>query len=208
MVMEIHKGFPCLAFPNAEAFQLWLEENYGQHGSIWLILYKKGSGIPSIQYQEALDELLCYGWIDSVPNKRDELSHMVLVSPRNPKSNWSKVNKDKVEKLLAEGRMRESGLRMIELAKATGTWSALESVDNLVVPEDLEAELQSNPPAFTNFTAFSNSSKRGILEWIFNAKTEATRQKRIALTAEMAYHNLKANHLASTNAYKEILNKS
>lgn len=206
-MLETHKGLPCLAFESPDDLRFWLTNHHASHGSFWMVFYKKGSGIPSITYQEALDELLCFGWIDSVPNKRDELSHRVLVSPRNPKSNWSKVNKDKVALLMASGRMQEPGLNMVALAQATGTWTALESVDNLEIPSDLMAALNDYPPALAHFEAFSNSARRGILEWIFTAKTAETRRKRILTTALMAQLKLKANHLPSTKIYQEHLAK-
>lgn len=203
-MLETHKGMSCLAFANSTELRDWLDDNHASHGSFWLVIYKKASGIPSITYAEALEELLCFGWIDSVPNKRDASSHLLLVSPRNPKSNWSKVNKDKVAMLIQAGRMKESGLRMVNLAKETGTWDALEEVDNLIIPVDLMESLTKMPPALANFEAFSNSSKRGILEWIFSAKTMDTRRKRIFITADMARLNLKANHLPSTKLYQAI----
>lgn len=205
--MELHQGMPCRAFKSALDLHEWLIQNHASAGSFWLIIYKKASNVPSLTYAEALEELLCFGWIDSVPNKRDADSHLILVSPRSPKSNWSKFNKDKVEALLKAGRIQPSGQRMIDLAKNTGTWTALEEVDSLIVPEDLRLALEAQVPALAHFEAFSNSVRRGILEWIFNAKTPETRSKRIFLTADMAKYNLKANHSSSAKIYQEMLVK-
>lgn len=177
-----------------KAWRTWLEKNHAVKKSIWLIIYHKESGVPSVYYPEAVDEALCFGWIDSKPNKRDHESYYQFFSIRNPKSNWSKVNKDKVSKLIELGLMTAAGHRLIELAKQNGTWTALEGVDNLVLPGDLENALNKNPSARINFSAFSRSSKRGILEWILNAKKTETRQKRIDETVRLAAINRKANH--------------
>jgi uncharacterized protein YdeI (YjbR/CyaY-like superfamily) len=161
--------------------------------SVWLIIYKKDSGISSVIYDEAVDEALCFGWIDSLPKKRDDQSYYVRFSRRNPKSNWSAVNKAKVERLIAEGKMTDSGLAMIDLAKSTGTWDALNQVDQLEIPDDLKFELERYNNALAHFGSFPKSIKRGILEWINNAKKPETRLKRISETALLAENNIRAN---------------
>lgn len=175
------------------AWRQWLETNHAVEKSVWLIIYKKQSDTPSVYYDEAVDEALCFGWIDSKPNKRDEESFYQYFAKRNPKSNWSQVNKLKVEKLLNEGKMAASGIEMIELAKKNGTWTALDEVSNILVPQDLDLELRSFTNAFENFEAFPKSVKRGILEWILNAKQPETRAKRIKETAILASQNIRAN---------------
>ncbi len=187
--MEVHKGFEALTFESAQAFRNWLEKHAESHPPIWLIFYRKSAFTVS----EAIDEALCFGWIDSKPNKRDSESYYLFFSPRNPKSRWSAVNKEKVKRLLAEGKIAAPGLRMIELAKSTGTWDALNAVDALEIPDDLGLALDEYPPAKSNFEAFPPSVKRGILEWILSAKTKTTRQKRILETAQLAQFNLRAN---------------
>lgn len=144
-------------------------------------------------YSEAVDEALCFGWIDSAPRKRDERSYYLYFSPRKPRSKWSGVNKAKVENLLKAGKMADAGLRMVQLAKETGTWEALAEVDALTEPEDLAGALNANPESRKNWNAFAPSARRGILEWIHDAKQPATRQKRIAETARLAALNLRAN---------------
>lgn len=179
---------------NRKAWRTWLEKNHLSEKSIWLIIYRKESGVPSVYYPEAVEEALCFGWIDSKPNKRDHESYYQFFSVRNPKSNWSKVNKDKVSKLIEQGLMTAAGQKLIDRAKQSGTWTALDKVDQLILPVDLEAVLKKNPEARVNFSAFSRSSKRGILEWILNAKKTETRQKRIDETVRLAAINRKANH--------------
>ena len=171
----------------------WLAENYHSEKSVWLIIYHKDSGVSSVYYDDAVDEGLCFGWIDSKPNKRDNQSYFQFFSKRNPKSNWSRKNKEKIERLLKEGRMAKPGLEMVALAKETGTWTALEDVENLVIPADLKEAFDKNSGAWRNFDAFPRSVKRGILEWIFNAKRHPTRQKRINETVTLAAQNIRAN---------------
>jgi uncharacterized protein YdeI (YjbR/CyaY-like superfamily) len=158
-----------------------------------LIIFHKSSQTQSVYYNEAVDEALCFGWIDSKAKKRDGESTYQFFSRRNPKSNWSAVNKKKIETLLAQGLMTEAGLRMVELAKETGTWTALHDVDNLVIPDDLLSALSGQPEALRNFEAFPRSARRGILEWILNARQPATRRKRIEETVAMAARNQQAN---------------
>jgi len=175
------------------AWRQWLEQHHDKEDSIWLILYKKDSTTPSIRYPEAVDKALCFGWVDSVPNKRDEDSYYQFFARRHPKSNWSKINKDKVEQLIQSGLMTEAGMKVVEAARA-GAWDALNEVEQLIIPQDLEEALQRVPNAWGHFNAFPRSSKRGILEWILNAKKAETRSKRIRETARLAGQNIRANH--------------
>lgn len=191
--METHKGKPAFHAESRAAWRQWLEENHREADAVWLIIYRKESSVPSVYYPEAVDEALCYGWIDSTPNKRDAKSYYQYFSKRKPKSNWSKVNKDKVAALMASGLMRDAGLEMVALAKQNGTWTALDDVDKLIEPPDLKAVFEANPKAYGNWLAFAPSTRRGILEWILNAKTQATRLKRIEETVRLAGQNEKAN---------------
>ena len=179
--------------PDREMWWSWLEMHYKDEEEIWLIFYKKSAGKSNVSYNDAVEEALCFGWVDSKVNKRDEQSYFQYFAQRNPKSNWSRVNKQKVAKLIAEDRMSEADYAMIEEAKRRGTWDALNDVENLVIPPDMQAEFDKNPVALQYYEAFPRSVKRGILEWIFNAKRPATRVKRILQTAEMANRNERAN---------------
>jgi len=170
-----------------------LEQHHDQAKSIWLVIYKKQSGVPSAYYDEAVDEAMCFGWVDSSVNKRDDKSYFQYFARRNPKSNWSRVNKLKVERLLAEGRMAEPGLEMVAIAQEKGTWNALDGVENLEIPTDLQVAFDRYPGSATHFENFPRSVKRGILEWIFNAKRPPTRAKRIEETASLAKDNVRAN---------------
>lgn len=170
-----------------------MEKNHQSEKSIWLIIYNKKSTTSSCKYEEAVEEALCFGWIDSIAKKRDAESSFQYFSVRKPKSNWSKSNRDRVAKLTAIGLITENGQKMIDLAKQTGTWEALVDVQNLVIPDDLQLLLNKNKKALNYFLAFSPSSRRGILEWILNAKKAETRLKRIEETVTLAADNIKAN---------------
>lgn len=175
------------------AWRAWLAANHATELRVWLIIYRKQSGTPSIYYDEAVDEALCFGWIDSKPNKRDEESYYQFFARRNPKSKWSGVNKKKVEQLAAQGLMTEAGWAVIEIAKQNGGWTALDEVENLVIPADLQAQFDAMPGSQANFDAFSKSTKRGILDWISSAKQAETRAKRILETVTLAARGEKAN---------------
>ena len=156
--------------PTRADWRQWLADNSATETSVWLKIYKKNSGRPSITYGEAVDEALCFGWIDSVANKGDDDHYFQFFARRKPTSNWSRVNKNKVEKLIAAGLMTPAGQAMIDLAKRTGTWTALDEVENVVNPPDLQTQLDANPTARSYYDAFPHSAKRGMLEWLLNAK--------------------------------------
>jgi uncharacterized protein YdeI (YjbR/CyaY-like superfamily) len=184
--------FTKIQIDSLAALRDWLEVNNSQTESVWLVSFKKGRGA-YVPYSDIVDELLCYGWIDSVPRKLDEDRTMLLISPRRAKSNWSKVNKDKIAKLELMGRMKPLGLQKVMQAKQEGTWDALNAVDELSEPSDLRAALDESPLAREHWNAFPPSARRGILEWIGNAKGAETRQRRVAETAELAAQNIRAN---------------
>lgn len=186
-------GFPIIAISSRAEWRNWLMANHAHSNGVWLLFHKVATGKPTITYEEGVLEALCFGWIDSKGNKFDNDRSLLYYSPRNPRSNWSALNKTRVVMLLEQGLMMPAGQHMIDLAKQTGTWTALEEVDALTIPDDLQSALLANPPAEANFMAFPKSAKRGILEWILNAKRPDTRAKRIAETAALAALNIRAN---------------
>jgi uncharacterized protein YdeI (YjbR/CyaY-like superfamily) len=190
--MEFFKDVQALAFPTINDWRVWLEQNGKTTKALFVILYNKNSGVQSITYSESVDHALCYGWIDSVAYKRDAISRYQYYCPRKPKSNWSRVNKEKVEVLTAAGLMRPPGQEMIDLARRTGTWDALNDVENLVIPKYMDKLLTQNPVAAQQWEGFSRSIKRGILEWIYNAKKEETKNDRIEKTVNLAAEGKKA----------------
>lgn len=192
--METHKNIQAVYAPTRKNWRNWLAKNHQKEKSVWLIIYHKTSSIPSIYYDEAVEEALCYGWIDSVPNKRDKESMYLFFTVRKSKSNWSRANRERAEKMMKQKKMKPAGMAMIDLAKERGTWTALEEVQRGVIPPDLQKAFNGNKTAFKNFNAFSPSSRRGILEWILNAKRPETRAKRIEETVSLAEKKIKANH--------------
>lgn len=194
MAGETHNGIAAVEAASRNEWRQWLEKHHESETAIWLVILHKTSAKPSVYYEEAVEEALCFGWIDSIAHKRDATSKYQFFARRKPKSNWSKSNKERVERMIAEGKMRPAGQAMVDLAKQTGTWDALTDVQNSVVPEDLQALLDKDEKAKQYFEAFSPSSKRIILEWIQNAKREETRLKRIEETVRLAAENIKANH--------------
>ncbi|MEZ5059129.1 MAG: YdeI/OmpD-associated family protein [Saprospiraceae bacterium] len=190
---EIKDGVQSITASSSEVWRSWLELNHDKAKSVWLIIFKKDSGVASLDYEEAVEESLCFGWIDSKPNKRDEKSYYQFFAKRKEKSNWSRKNKETIQRLIDQGKMHSSGLEMVKRAKEIGTWDALNDVENLIVPKDLQAELDKYKNAIENWNNFPPSTRRGILEWILNAKKPETREKRILETAEKAERNIRAN---------------
>jgi uncharacterized protein YdeI (YjbR/CyaY-like superfamily) len=176
----------------------WLKANHATSGSIWLVTYKKASGKPRFDTSEAVDEALCFGWIDSLPRKLDDERSKLLMSPRKKGSAWSAVNKAKAERLIAEGRMAAPGLAAIARSKADDTWNKLDNVDALEKPDKLVDAFARHPGSEALFDAFPRSAKRGILEWIMNARTPETLVKRVEETARLAAQNIRANQWPRT----------
>lgn len=182
-------------YPNNRAeWRQWLEDNCSTSPSVWLIYDKKGSGKQNLTYDEAVEEALCFGWIDSRPNTLDDKRWMQLFSPRKAKSPWSKLNKQRIKTLVEQGLMASAGLQKIKAAKADGSWCLLDAIEELRIPADLEAALATNDAARRYFMAFGPSYKKGILWWIESAKRPETRAKRIQETVTLAAQNIKANY--------------
>ena len=192
--METFKNYPVYYAEDTLSWRKWLEDHGGNISSVFLILYKKSCGVPSITYDEAVNVALCYGWVDSKINKRDEISWYQYFAKRNPKSNWSRINKLKVEQLISNGLMTKNGLEMIRLAEETGTWTALDDVENLIMPEEMKTMMNHNTVALQYWEKFPKSVKRGILEWICNAKKIETKMARIEKTVLLAAENKRANY--------------
>jgi uncharacterized protein YdeI (YjbR/CyaY-like superfamily) len=171
----------------------WLKANHAIATGVWLVSYKKATGKSRFEYAEAVEEALCFGWIDSKPNKLDTERSVLWFAPRKPKTGWSRPNKIRIEQLTKAGLMTTAGLQKVEQAKLDGTWSKLDAVEDLTIPQDLVDTFSKYPNAAMNFDAFPRSAKRGILEWILNAKTTPTRSKRLEETARLAGINERAN---------------
>ena len=185
--------FERVQFESRKALRAWLAKNHGRAKSIWCVTWKKRPGAPYIPYADIVEEALCFGWIDSLPRALDDARTMLLLSPRKRKSNWSKSNKERAERMIAAGKMTSAGMAVIELAKADGRWSFLDDVEALAAPGDLQAALKGVANAKENWERFPASTRRGILEWIKNAMSAETRKRRIETTADLAGKNIRAN---------------
>lgn len=185
---------PNSTHPKTRAeWRAWLEQNHTRAEGVWLISYKKATGKPRFEYDEAVEEALCFGWIDSKPNKLDDERSMLWFAPRKAGTGWSKPNKERVEKMLKARLMAPAGLAKVEAAKKDGSWAALDAVEALEIPPDLAKALKANKTAKAYFEAFPRSVKQGILEWILNAKKPETRAKRVEETVRLAEKNIRAN---------------
>jgi uncharacterized protein YdeI (YjbR/CyaY-like superfamily) len=180
------------------AWRRWLQTHHTRAIGLWLITYKKATGKPRMEYDAAVEEALCFGWVDSKVGKLDAARAMLWFAPRKAGTGWSRPNKQRVERLIASGLMMPAGLAKVDAAKKDGSWSALDGVEALEVPPDLRNALAAYPPAGAYFDAFPRSVKRAILEWIHTAKRAETRARRIEETARLASRNLRANQWRGT----------
>lgn len=179
----------CPASP--QHWREWLQAHHAERQSVWLVYHKKKSSTPSLTWSQAVDEALCFGWIDSRAQPLDDERYRQFFSRRKPSSGWSKINKAKVERLIAAGLMTPAGLASIEEAQQNGAWTLLDDAEELRLPADLAQPLQARPPAAGYFESLSRTAKRNILQWLALAKRPATRQKRIAEIVELAAQQLK-----------------
>lgn len=169
----------------------WLQENHGSKQAVWLVQYKKKANIPTISWSESVDEALCFGWIDSIRKTLDDEKFIQFFSKRKPKGTWSKINKEKIKQLIDEGLMMPTGYESIEKAKQNGSWTILDEVEELLIPDDLEREFETKAGSKDFFQGLSKSIRKAILQWIVLAKQQETRQKRINEIAELAAQKLK-----------------
>jgi uncharacterized protein YdeI (YjbR/CyaY-like superfamily) len=177
---------PELAFESAEAFEAWLRERHADEAGVWIRFAKKGSGIPSVTYAEALDAALCYGWIDGQARSVDESWYLQKFTPRRARSIWSKRNRDKVAALIEAGRMQPAGLAEIERAKADGRWdAAYDGPAAATVPDDLQAALDASPAAAEAFAGLNGQNRYAILHRVQTAVKPETRARRIAQFVDM-----------------------
>lgn len=168
----------------------WLLAHHQQEDSVWLVTYKKQVPEKYVSVQEVLDELLCFGWIDGIRRKLNEEQTMQLIARRRVQ-HWAKTYKDRAAKLIDSGRMQAAGLASIERSKENGMWNFMDDVDARIKPKDFAAALDEHSPARDCFDAFAPSTQRFILRWIKLAKTEVTRQRRIAKAAKLAQRGKK-----------------
>lgn len=179
--MAAKAELPILQFNNQAAWSKWLAANHAKFDGVWLKLAKKASGIRTVTYAEAIEEALCYGWIDGLLRRHDESFYLQRFTPRRARSSWSQINRQKVERLIAEGRMKPAGLEQVESAKADGRWdAAYPPQSTATVPDDLRQALDQNPAANAFFETLTSQNRYAILFRVRDAKRPETRAKRIA----------------------------
>ncbi|AZO47789.1 MAG: hypothetical protein EOS54_25095 [Mesorhizobium sp.] len=172
-------------FADPERFRAWLARHHASETEVWIKIHKVGSGLPSITPKQAIDVVLCFGWIDAVRKSLDDKSYLQRYTPRGKKSTWSRINVDNVARLVEEGRMTEHGLRQVEAAKADGRWARAYSAKEMTIPPDLQAAIDAEPKAKAMLAGLSAQNRFALTFRTHNMKTEAGRRKKIADLVEM-----------------------
>ncbi len=183
---------PFVHADDRATWRAWLEANHATAAGAWLVTWRPRSGRQGLDYEAAIEEALCFGWVDSTGGRFDEDRGKLYFTARKPRSGWAASNKARVERLIAAGRMQPAGLAAIERAKANGSWEILDSVERLEVPHDLATALAAHPPAAERFAAFTPSARKQMLAWVAFAVRPETRAARILEIAEAAARNERA----------------
>lgn len=184
--------YKTLYIKDRNEWREWLEKNYNSKSEIWLIYYKKHSGKPRIPYDDAVEEALCFGWIDSLVKTINDEKYMQKYTPRKKNSVWSEYNVKRCDKMIKEGKMTPAGLKLIEEAKKNGKWDLAYTTKKMFeMPENLKAALKKNKIAWENFNNFASSYRNNYIHWIINAKREETKNKRIQEVVRRAALNQK-----------------
>jgi uncharacterized protein YdeI (YjbR/CyaY-like superfamily) len=184
---------PLVEPADRDGWRAWLEANHATARGVWLVSFRPSTGRAAFEYEAAVEEALCFGWIDSKGGRVDDQRTKLYFAPRNPGSGWARPNKERVERLMAAGRMAPAGIQTVETAKANGSWTLLDAVERLEVPADLGAALADRPPARANWDAFPPSARKTLLTWIVTAKRDETRARRVQEIAAAAQRNERAN---------------
>jgi len=187
--MAVLDEAPHVHADDRATWRMWLKENHATARGVWLVTWRPGSGRERLDYESAIQEALCFGWIDGTAGRYDDQRGRLYFAPRRPHSVWAASNKARVERLITEGRMEPAGLAAIERAKANGSWRVLDSAERLEVPDDLATALAAFPSATANFAAFPPSARKQMLSWVALAVRPATRSARITRIAEAAARN-------------------
>jgi uncharacterized protein YdeI (YjbR/CyaY-like superfamily) len=177
---------PYVHADDRATWRAWLEAHHAEARGAWLVTWRPRSGRRGLDYEAAVEEALCFGWVDSTGGRFDEERGKLYFAPRKPRSVWAASNRARVERLSAEGRMAPAGLAAVERAKANGSWDILDAAERMEVPEDLAAALAARPPAAAEFAGFAPSARKMLLAWLAVARRPETRAKRAAEIAEAA----------------------
>jgi len=183
---------PELYFKTDTAWREWLHNNHKNYSSVYLIFYKVENSEASMRWEDAVKVALCYGWIDSTVKSLGNGKRRQYFSPRNPKSIWSALNKKYIKALTEEGLMHQAGLDSIKIGKQNGSWTALDPIENGIIPEDLKKAFDENPKAYANYLSFAPSYKKNYLYWLYSAKRDATKTKRITEIIRLCANNIKS----------------
>jgi len=178
--MSVINSYEEFYAPSRKEWRKWLMKNFAKAPGVWLVYYKKASSKQSITYNDAVEEALCFGWIDSTMRPVDTESYKQLFTPRKPKSEWSQLNKTRVERMIEQGLMMPAGLEKIEVSKQNGGWEKIDHVEAQQLPDDLATALEKDKKATTFYESLTKTNKKYLLHWLGSAKREETRAKRIA----------------------------
>lgn len=188
-----YRGRPLIHPKTIAEWRQWLTEHHADTDGVWLAGWKRASGKVPLDYGQIVEEALCFGWIDGLTNTLDDGRQAQLLTPRRRGSGWSPSNKERVERLVADGRMTPPGMRVIEAAKADGSWSMQDAAEALIEPPELAAALDGNPAARRHWDAFPKSPRRALIWWVMSAKRPETRQRRVTTIVEEAAQGRRAN---------------
>lgn len=186
------KDLPELYFERDTDWYDWLLRNHSKSKGVYLIFYKLEMNIPTMRWEEAVKVALCFGWIDSTVKSLGHGKRRQYFTTRNPKSAWSALNKRYIEELETSGLIHESGYKSIEVAKQNGSWTAADAIESLIIPEALQKAFDQNPRAFDNYQNFSKGYRKGYLSWVYSAKRDETKQKRISEIIRLCEANIKS----------------
>ena len=188
-----YRGRPLLFPDSIVAWRAWLERHHLDTDGVWLARWTKASGHTPLDYGAIVEEALCFGWIDGLTNTLEDGRQAHLLTPRRARSAWAPSNKERIERLVADGRMTEAGLKVIEAAKADGSWSMQDAAEALIEPPELRAALDANDAARRHWDAFPKSPRRALIWWVMSAKRPETRERRVATIVEEAAEGRRAN---------------
>jgi uncharacterized protein YdeI (YjbR/CyaY-like superfamily) len=195
-------GYPRFQPKSRKAWRAWLQKNHASSNGAWLIYAKKHTGLPSLTYNDAVEEALCFGWIDSKVNSIDDALYMQVFTPRKPTSAWSALNKARIERLVAAGLMTAAGLALVKIAKRRGTWAAADQVDALAIPSDLRKAIDANPDAKRNWTSYSLRMRKGFLNRVAAAKRPETRARHVHDIVEIVARNMSRSALMERSGFR------
>jgi uncharacterized protein YdeI (YjbR/CyaY-like superfamily) len=190
---------PSIQPKSRKAWRAWLEKNHASSSGIWLVYAKKHTGIPSLTYAEAVEEALCFGWIDSLVHPIDDSLYKQIFTPRKATSAWSALNKTRVARLIADGLMTPAGMKLIDLAKTNGRWNTHDATDAMTMPPELKKALNANAAAKKNWPTYTASQQKAFLRMVDGAKTAATRATRVARVLDIVAKKMSFSQLVKAS---------